>query len=96
MVATMTLIRNDDLEDAFAIAELLLPDKHDLIHKAVGWMLRETGKHSTTRLLKFLEQNYAAMPRTALRYAIEGLPEPQRKRILKGIFTARASHAVAN
>lgn len=95
MVATMALIKRGDLDDAFAIAALLLDDKHDLIHKAVGWMLREAGKHSTARLLEFLEQNYSAMPRTALRYAIERLPEPQRKRILKGIFAARAKRAVA-
>lgn len=96
MVATMTLIRNDDLEDAFAIAELLLTDKHDLIHKAVGWMLREAGKRSTPALLDFLQRNYSAVPRTSLRYAVERLPEPQQKRILKGIFTGRASHAVAH
>jgi 3-methyladenine DNA glycosylase AlkD len=96
MVATMTLIRRDDLEDAFAIAELLLGDEHDLIHKAVGWMLREAGKRSTPALMDFLERNYSAMPRTALRYAIERLPEPQRKRILKGVFAGRARHAVAH
>jgi 3-methyladenine DNA glycosylase AlkD len=95
MVSTMALIRRDDLEDAFAIAALLLNDKHDLIHKAVGWMLREAGKRSTPSLLNFLEQNYSAIPRTALRYAIERLPQPQRKRVLKGIFTARATHATA-
>jgi len=96
MVATMALIRRDDLEDAFAIAALLLGDKHDLIHKAVGWMLREAGKSSTPALLDFLERNYSAMPRTALRYAIERLPGPQRKRILKGVFAGRARHAVAH
>ena len=86
IVATLALIRNDQLKDTFAISKLLLNDRHDLIHKAVGWMLRETGKRSTSALLNFLEENYAALPRTALRYAIERLPEAQRKRILKGIF----------
>ena len=86
IIATMPLIRTGDLDDTFAIAALLLNDKHDLIHKAVGWMLREAGKHSTAALLQFLKQNYAAIPRTELRYAIERLPEAQRKRILAGVF----------
>jgi 3-methyladenine DNA glycosylase AlkD len=86
MVATMPFIRAGDLDDTFAIARLLLNDQHDLIHKAVGWMLREAGKHSTAALLKFLRQNYPAMPRTALRYAVERLPDAQRKRILAGVF----------
>ena len=86
IIATMPLIRTGNLDDTFAIAALLLNDKHDLIHKAVGWMLREAGKHSTAALLKFLKQNYTAIPRTALRYAIERLPEAQRKRILAGVF----------
>jgi len=95
MVATMAFIKRGDLDDAFAIARLLLNDEEDLIHKAVGWMLREAGKHSMPRLLRFLEENYSSMPRTALRYAIERLAEPQRKRILKGIFAPRASRAAA-
>jgi 3-methyladenine DNA glycosylase AlkD len=86
MVATMPFIGAGELDDTFAIARLLLNDQHDLIHKAVGWMLREAGKHSTAALLKFLKQNYAAIPRTALRYAIERLPRTQRKRILAGEF----------
>lgn len=86
MVATQAFIRRGDLEDTFAIAEVLLSDKHDLIHKAVGWMLREAGKSSPPALLKFLRKNYAAMPRTALRYAIERLPENQRKQALAGVF----------
>jgi 3-methyladenine DNA glycosylase AlkD len=64
----------------------LLKDKHDLIHKAVGWMLREAGKWSQPAMLNFLAQNYETMPRTALRYAIERLPQPQRKAILRGVF----------
>jgi 3-methyladenine DNA glycosylase AlkD len=90
IVATLALIRNDQLKDTFAISKLLLNDRHDLIHKAVGWMLREAGKRSTSALLNFLEENYAAMPRTALRYAIERLPQAQRKRILKGLFSSPA------
>jgi 3-methyladenine DNA glycosylase AlkD len=86
IVATMPFIRTGELDDTFAIAALLLNDKQDLIHKAVGWMLREAGKQSTGRLLKFLRQNYAAIPRTALRYAIERLPGAQRKRVLAGVF----------
>ena len=86
MVSTMAFIAQNDLDDTFAIATLLLSDQHDLIHKAVGWMLREAGKRSQPALLDFLKRNYAAMPRTALRYAIERLPEAQRKRALKGDF----------
>lgn len=86
VVATLALIRNGELEDTFRIAALLLNDRHDLIHKAVGWMLRETGKLSMAELVQFLQENYARMPRTALRYAIERLPETRRKRILAGRF----------
>jgi len=90
IVATMPLIRAGDLNDAFGIARVLLSDEHDLIHKAVGWMLRETGKRSPVGLLKFLERHYGAMPRTALRYAIERFPEDQRKQILAGVFSGTA------
>lgn len=86
MVATQAFIRRGDLKDTFVIAELLLPDKHDLIHKAVGWMLREAGKSSPPALLRFLKKNYAALPRTALRYAIERLPEKKRRQALAGVF----------
>jgi len=86
IVTTLPLIRNGELGDTFRIAALLLSDRHDLIHKAVGWMLRETGKRSMAALLQFLEEYHARMPRTALRYAIERLPENQRQRILAGIF----------
>jgi len=84
MVSTMAFIAQNDLEDTFAVAALLLNDKHDLIHKAIGWMLREAGKRSQIALLAFLKRNYARMPRTALRYSIERLPEARRKRALKG------------
>lgn len=86
IVATLAFIRSGDLKDTFGIAAVLLKDKHDLIHKAVGWMLREAGKRSELAMLNFLAQNHASIPRTALRYAIERLPERQRKAILKGVF----------
>ena len=86
IVATAAFIKRRDLKDTFAISALLLKDKHDLIHKAVGWMLREAGKRSPEALLNFVHQNYSIMPRTALRYAIERLPQAQRRRTLKGIF----------
>lgn len=73
MVSTWEFIRNNQLQDTFAIAEILLGDAHDLIHKAVGWMLREAGKKNEASLKEFLDQHAAAMPRTALRYAIERL-----------------------
>jgi len=86
IIATLAFIRSGDLKDTFGIAAVLLKDKHDLIHKAVGWMLREAGKRSQPAMLNFLAQNYASIPRTALRYAIERLPQSQRKAILKGVF----------
>lgn len=90
IVSTAAFIKRDDLKDTFGIAALLLKDKHDLIHKAVGWMLREAGKRSESAMLNFLAQNYSTMPRTALRYAIERLPKPQRRAILKGVFDQAA------
>jgi 3-methyladenine DNA glycosylase AlkD len=86
MVATSAFIRRGDLKDTFAIAKRLLADKHDLIHKAIGWMLREAGVYSRAEMTAFLKRNYSQLPRTTLRYAIEHLPEPQRKRALRGIF----------
>ncbi len=87
IVATFGLIRIGETEDTFQIAEMLLSDEHDLIHKAVGWALREAGKKSPGNLLRFLEKHYAALPRTTLRYAIERFPPEQRKRMLLGQFT---------
>jgi 3-methyladenine DNA glycosylase AlkD len=86
IVSTQTLIRAGEIEDTFAIAKILLPDEHDLIHKAVGWMLREAGKQSAPALLHFFRENYSELPRTTLRYAIERFPAPQRKQLLAGIF----------
>lgn len=84
MVASYHWIKRGDLDDAMALAEQLLEDKQDLIHKASGWMLREVGKKDEAALLGFLKLNYRAMPRTMLRYAIEKLPEKQRQAYLKG------------
>ncbi|MFN7094743.1 MAG: DNA alkylation repair protein, partial [Burkholderiales bacterium] len=72
-------IRQNDLEWTFKIASLLLRDKHDLIHKAAGWMLREAGKRNEAALVEFLEHNATKMPRTMLRYAIEKFETKQRK-----------------
>lgn len=82
IVATWHFIRNQDLEWTFKIAHLLLNDPHDLIHKAVGWMLREAGKKDQAQLIAFLDQYAVCMPRTCLRYAIEKFPEKQRKSYL--------------
>jgi 3-methyladenine DNA glycosylase AlkD len=87
IVSTMAFIKRGDLKDTFAISALLLGDEHDLIHKAVGWMLREAGKRSEPALRDFLAQYYSAIPRTALRYAIERFPDSRRKRILAGVFS---------
>ncbi len=76
--------RKNKLGETLKIAKILLKDKHDLIHKAVGWMLREVGKHSQITLEKFLKANYKNMSRTTLRYAIERFPEKKRKKYLNG------------
>lgn len=83
IVATYTFIRNNDFVDTYKIAKILLTDDHDLIHKAVGWMLRETGKRDQKSLEKFLQQHNGQMPRTMLRYAIERFEEEKRKSYLK-------------
>ena len=82
IILTFALIRAGDLEPTLIISEALLQDKEDLIHKAVGWMLRELGKKDVMLLRGFLKQHSHEMPRTMLRYAIERLPEPERKRWL--------------
>lgn len=84
IVATWYFIRKNELNLTFKIAQLLLNDKHDLIHKAVGWMLREAGKKDEKQLIDFLNQHISQMPRTTLRYAIERfMPEIRRYYILK-------------
>lgn len=84
IVSTMQFIRHAQLDDTFAIADILLHHPHDLIHKAVGWLLREAGKRDTDALKAFLATRYKTMPRTMLRYAIEKFPEPERKVFLAG------------
>jgi 3-methyladenine DNA glycosylase AlkD len=73
IVATLPLVRAGRLDDTFALAALLEGDRHDLMHKAVGWLLRETGKKDEARLLAFLDEHAATLPRTALRYSLERL-----------------------
>jgi 3-methyladenine DNA glycosylase AlkD len=82
MILTFALIRGGDLEPTLIISKALLKDKEDLIHKAVGWMLRELGKKDVMLLRSFLANHSHEMPRTMLRYAIEKLPESERKRWL--------------
>ena len=84
IVATYHFIRHDDFDDTLQVAEQLLEDHEDLIHKAVGWMLREVGNRDVKVEKAFLDNHYRRMPRTMLRYAIERFPERQRQRYLKG------------
>ncbi len=86
MVTNWWFVRNGDLKDVFKIAKVLLKDEHDLIHKAVGWMLREAGKKDLKKLEAFLKKHYQTMPRTMLRYSIEKFPEARRKMYLKGLI----------
>jgi 3-methyladenine DNA glycosylase AlkD len=79
ILATFHFIRHADFDDTLRIAETLLADRADLIHKATGWMLREVGKRDQAVLEGFLEQHCRTMPRTMLRYAIERLPEQKRR-----------------
>jgi len=86
IVSTAMFIRDGQLSDTLKISKMLLGDKHDLIHKAVGWMLREVGKKDRKLLEKFLKDNYSKLPRTTLRYAIERFPEDLRKKFLLGNY----------
>lgn len=84
IVTTYYFIRRDGLETTIELAESLLNHKHDLIHKAVGWMLRELGKQNEQMLIVFLKQHHKNMPRTMLRYSIEKFPKARRAMILNG------------
>lgn len=82
VISTFAFIRNSQFEDSLRISEILLEDSHDLIHKAVGWMLREVGKKDKKVLEKFLKAYHKKMPRTMLRYSIEKFSEEERKKYL--------------
>lgn len=84
IVSTFYFIKNERFDETLQIASLLLNDEHDLIHKAVGWMLREVGKRDISVLKTFLKKHHKTMPRTMLRYTIERFPEKERKAYLKG------------
>ncbi|MEW6604780.1 MAG: DNA alkylation repair protein [Thermoproteota archaeon] len=82
IVATLCFIRNNDFADTLKIAEMLLQDTHDLIHKATGWMLREVGKRDLVVEEEFIAKHCRVMPRTMLRYAIERFPESKKRRYM--------------
>ncbi|UCF90608.1 MAG: DNA alkylation repair protein [Desulfobacterales bacterium] len=84
VISTFHFVKREDFADTLAITEFLLYDTEDLIHKAVGWMLREVGKRSRHVAERFLTNHYMKMPRTMLRYAIEKLPESERRAYLQG------------
>jgi len=84
ILATHWFIRHGDFADTLRIAEKMLTDKEDLIHKAVGWMLREVGKRDVSALERFLGEHFRVMPRTMLRYAIERFPDEKRRKYMHG------------
>ena len=84
IISTFYFIKNNEFNETLKISEILIKDNHDLIQKAVGWMLREIGKRSPETEEEFLNKHYRIMPRTTLRYAIEKFPESKRQAYLKG------------
>lgn len=94
IIATLWFIGQKRYEPTLKIAEMLLHDDHDLIHKAVGWMLREVGKRSLETEAAFLDEYAARMPRTMLRYAIERLPKPQQRTYLHMRSQSFADHEI--
>lgn len=84
IISTLYFIKHGELDTTIDVATILLTHEHDLIHKAVGWMLREVGKANEQVMLDFIDRHYEQMARTMLRYAIEKLPKAQQKRILTG------------
>jgi len=86
IIATYSFIKQNQLDDTFKISAILLNHNHDLIHKAVGWMLREAGKADRERLIDFLRNNYEDIPRTTLRYSIEKFNKKERSKLLRGEF----------
>ncbi|HIF14489.1 MAG TPA: DNA alkylation repair protein, partial [Bacteroidetes bacterium] len=86
ILSTWAYIKHNELEPCFDISGILLADKEDLLHKAVGWMLREAWKRDSEKVEYFIKTNYDQMPRTMLRYAIEKMEESKRKMFLKGKF----------
>ena len=86
IISCFAYIKDEDFKDALRISEILLRDEHDLIHKAVGWVLREIGKKDEAVLENFLKKHHKNMPRTMLRYAIEKLEEGKRNMYLRGEF----------
>jgi 3-methyladenine DNA glycosylase AlkD len=83
IITNWWFVRKGDLKDVYKISKILLNDEHDLIHKAVGWMLREAWKKDSIKTEVFLKKYYKKMPRTMLRYAIEKIPEGKRQKYLK-------------
>jgi 3-methyladenine DNA glycosylase AlkD len=97
IIATLRFIRLGQFDDTIRIAAVLLTDPHDLVHKAVGWMLREVGNRDGAAERRYLAARYQQMPRTMLRYAIEKFPERERQDYLKGrIIVSRSAGESAN
>ncbi len=94
IIATFTFIRHNNFKPTFHISQILFNDNHDLIHKAVGWMLREVGKKDTKALKKFLDQYASQMPRASLRYAIEKFNKKDRDNYLQITKTIKSSNIV--